>query len=165
MKLFLVCQGFYGQRITEHLRAKAPLEWQVGSWTVPAISEPVVDEPEKYLPAEEMSADLILHLAETPEAAQLLPALVQKSAARSVIVAVDNSAWLPPGLRHQLRRELGLLSANVVFAEPLCSLDTETVGYGDLLEYYTDGNISRFAAASGSRSWKSVLTARGKLPG
>ncbi|MBT9173243.1 MAG: hypothetical protein DDT21_01637 [Syntrophomonadaceae bacterium] len=165
MKLLLVCQGFYGQRITEHLRAKAPLEWQVSCWTVPAISEPIVDEPEKYLPAEEMSADLILHLAETPEAAQLLPALVQKSAARSVIVAVDNSAWLPPGLRHQLRREIGRLSANVVFAEPLCSLDTETVGCGDSTEHYSDGNISRFAANFGKPVLEVSVDSEGKIAG
>jgi hypothetical protein len=163
MKVLLICQGFYGQRITEHLRAQAPLEWQISSWTVPAISEPVVDEPEKFLPAEEISADLVLHLAETPQAAQLLPAMVQKCAARSVIVAVDNSAWLPPGLRRQLRRELALLSANVVFAEPLCSLDTETVGYGDLLEHYIDRNISRFAAGFGKPVLEVSVDSEGKI--
>lgn len=163
MKILLVCQGFYGQRIAEHLRAKGPAEWQVSSWSVPAISEQVVDEPEKYLPAEETSADLILHLAETPQAAQLLPAVLQKSGARSVIVAIDNSAWLPPGLRHQLRREFSRLSANVVFAEPLCSLDTETVGYGDALEHYTDGNISRFAACFGRPALEVSVDKEGRI--
>lgn len=165
MKLLLVCQGFYGQRITGHLRANAPAEWQVSSWTVPAISEPIVDEPEKYLPVEEMSADLVLHLAETPQAAQLLPAVIQKCSARSVIVAVDNSAWLPPGLRRQLRRELGRLSANVVFAEPLCSLDTGTVGYGDSLEHYADVNISRFAASFGKPVLEVSVDSEGKIAG
>jgi hypothetical protein len=163
MKLLLLSQGFYGQRIAGHLRAKAPENWQVSCWSVPAISEQIVDEPEKYLPVDEMSADLILHVSETPQSAQLLPAVVRKSGARSVIVAVDNSAWLPPGMRQQLRRELRGLSAAVVFAEPLCSLDTETAGYGESAEHYADEYISKFAACFGKPVLEAGVDGEGKI--
>jgi len=165
MKLLLIYQGGYGLRIAEHLRVNAPATWQISSWAVPAISEPIVDEADKYLPTEEMPADLVLHLAETPQAAQLLPDVVRKSGAKSVIVAVDNSAWLPPGMRHQLRRELGRLQATVVFAEPLCSLDTETAGFGESLEYYTDDNISCFAASFGKPVLNVSVDSEGKIAG
>jgi hypothetical protein len=64
-----------------------------------------------------------------------------------------------------LRRELGRLSANVVFAEPLCSLDTETVGYGDSLEHYTDVNISKFAASFGKPVLEVSVDSEGKIAG
>ncbi|MBS3947967.1 MAG: hypothetical protein KGZ57_06660 [Dethiobacter sp.] len=165
MKMLVLLQGVYGKRVADHLRAKAPQEWGISTWIVPAISEPIVDEPEAYLPPEEMAADLILHLAETPQAAQLLPAVTQKSGARAVIVAIDNSAWLPPGLRRQLQRELELLGVTVVFAEPLCSLDTETVGYGDSLAHYANADISQFARHFGKPVLDVQLDREGNIAG
>lgn len=148
MRLLVLVQGIYGRRIAEHIREKSP-DWQIESWEVPAITEPIVDEPEAYLPEKLPPADLVLHLGEAAQAAQLLPAVVKKSGAKAVIASVDNAAWLPQGLRNQLRRELGKMGASIVFPEPLCSLDVETAGYGESLQPYTNELISAFARRFG----------------
>ncbi len=91
------------------------------------------------------TADLILHLGETPQAAQLLPAVVRLSGAQAVIAPVDNSAWLPEGLKNQLKGELAALGVAAVFPMPLCSLTEERSGFGRWTEPYRSPLIARFA--------------------
>jgi len=106
--LLILVHGNYGQRIARHIQAHCPPEWQVESLTLPRALPPIVDEPEEFLPpvlppqggGKGGTADLILHLGETPQAAQLLPAVVTLSGAQAVIAPVDNSAWLPEGLKN-----------------------------------------------------------------
>jgi hypothetical protein len=144
VRILVLQQGVYGQRITDNIRKKTP-DWTVRTFNVPVIQEPVVDEPEKYLPHELPVADLILHLAESPQAAQLLPAVVKISGAGAVIASIDSSAWIPLGLRNQLRRELKKMGVTIVFPEPLCSIDGDTVGFGETVQPYTNEIISEFS--------------------
>jgi len=144
VKILVIHQGIYGQRIVDNIKARGPKGWLVNSWLAPAVTEPVVDEPELYLREKVPAADLVIHLAETPQAAQLLPELVRRSGAKAVIASIDSSAWIPLGLRNQLRRELERQGVTIVFPEPLCSLDVETVGYGETVQPYTSKTISEF---------------------
>lgn len=146
MKLLILIQGKYGQRIADHIDANKPQDWQLTTWLVPPITESVVDEPELYLPDNLEQADLILHLAESPQTAQLLPALAEKTGAKGIIASIDSSAWIPLGLRNQLRRELNSKDVVIVYPEPLCSIDEETVGfYENKKQPYTSAIISEFA--------------------
>lgn len=145
MRLLILVHGNYGQRIVRHVQAHCPPEWQVGSLTLPRVLPPIVDEPEEFLPPEMRPADLILHLAETPQAAQLLPGVLPLTAAKAVIAPVDNSAWLPEGLKNQLKGELAALGAAAVFPMPLCSLTEERCGFGHWIEPYCSPLIARFA--------------------
>ncbi|MGM0651711.1 MAG: DUF166 domain-containing protein [Bacillota bacterium] len=146
MQLLIMTQGHYGERIADNIKAKKPEDWKVEVWSVPAITESIIDEPEVYLPGDLMPADLILHLCESSQAAQLLPAVVEKAGAKSVIASIDSTAWIPLGLRNQLRRELGSKRVSIVFPEPLCSIDDETVGfYEKNKEPYTSDIIREFA--------------------
>jgi thymidylate synthase len=146
MKLLILIQGNYGQRIVDHISANKPQEWQLNVWSVPLITESVIDEPEVYLPDNLPQAELILHLAESHQAAQLLPALAEKTGAKGVIASIDSSAWLPLGLRNQLRRELNNKGVAIVYPEPLCSIDEEAVGfYESNKQPYTSAIISEFA--------------------
>ncbi len=146
MQLLIMIQGNYGERIAENIKAKKPKDWQVEVWSVPAITESIIDEPEIYLPGDLQPADLILHLCESPQVAQLLPAAVKKCGAKGVVASIDSTAWIPLGLRNQLRRELGKKGVTIVFPEPLCSLDEETVGfYEKTKEPYTSDIIREFA--------------------
>ncbi len=146
MQLLILIQGNYGQRIARHIDANRPEGWKVKTWLVPPITESIVDDPEIYLSGDLPQADLILHLAETAQAAQLLPAVVEKSGARGVIASIDSSAWIPLGLRNQLRRELGKKDVVIVYPEPLCSIDEQTVGfYESNKQPYTSPIISEFA--------------------
>jgi hypothetical protein len=164
MKLLILIQGNYGQRIADHISANKPEEWQLNLWSVPNITESVIDEPEVYLPADLPQADLILHLAESHQAAQLLPALAEKTGAKGIIASIDSSAWIPLGLRNQLRRELNSKSVAIVYPEPLCSIDEETVGfYQTNKQPYTSAIISEFARYFGKPKIKLTLDEMEKI--
>ncbi len=146
MQLLIMIQGNYGQRIANNIKDKKPVSWQVEVWSVPTITESIIDEPEIYLPGNLMPADLILHLCESSQAAQVLPAVVEKCGAKGVIASIDSTAWIPLGLRNQLRRELGKRGVTIVFPEPLCSIDENTVGfYEKNKEPYTSDIVREFA--------------------
>lgn len=162
MRILVLEQGVYGQRIAGHIKNKMP-SWDVGTFTVPAITEPIVDEPEAWLPDDLPRADLILHLAESPQAAQLLPAVVKLTGATAVIASIDSSAWIPLGLRNQLRRELERMGVTIVFPEPLCSIDEETVGFGETVQPYTNGIIREFSKSFGKPILDVALDAEGRI--
>jgi len=127
MNILILNQGTYGQRIADNLNLRAPDNWQVKILKLPDALPVIVDDPGEFLPADIPSADLLLYLAENSQAAQLMPGAVQLSGARAVIAPIDNNAWIPAGLRHQLRRELNALGAAVVFPEPFCTLTEELI--------------------------------------
>jgi hypothetical protein len=122
MNILILLHGLYGQRIADNLKARGPADWQVETLTLPKSLPPVVDEPEEFLSPALPQANLILHLAETPQAAQLLGEIVRQSGAKAVIAPVD-FLILPQGLRRQLVSELARLGAAIVFPEPFCALD------------------------------------------
>ncbi len=166
MKLLILVQGVYGRRIADHIKEKRPGDWAVNMWEVPAVTEAIVDEPEQYLPESLPPADLVLHLAETPQAAQLLPAVVKRTGARGVVASIDSSAWIPLGLRNQLRRELGRQGVAVVFPEPLCSIDEESAGFYEVNRHpYTSEVISAFARRFGKPELILELDDRGRIAG
>lgn len=128
MDILILFQGIYGQRIIDNLKLRAPEDWQVKVLELLTPLPVIVDDPDDFLPANFPSADLVLHLAETSQAAQLLPGVVRLSGAFAVIAPIDNDAWIPPGLRRQLSRELSALGAAAVFPEPFCALTEDLIG-------------------------------------
>jgi len=122
MKILVLLHGLYGQRIADNLKTRGPGDWQVNTLVLAKILPPIVDEPEEFLPPDLPQADLILHLAETTQAAQLLGEATRQSGAKAVIAPIDFPI-LPEGLRRQVRAELAALGAGVVFPEPFCSLN------------------------------------------
>lgn len=128
VKILVLVQGPYGRRIREHVAATGPSGWQVTEVSLPRLTMPVIDEPGQYLPESLSPADLVLHLGETHQAAQLLPALMRVVGAGAVIAPISHSHWIPRGLRKQLSRELSEQGRAIVFPEPFCSLTEETAG-------------------------------------
>ncbi len=126
LRLFVLFQAHYGQRILDNLRRYAPRTWTVNAWRAPAGLPVVVDDPSPYLPLHLPTADLVLSLGESAGVAQLLPGIVERTGAQAVIAPVDNVAWLPDGLVHQLGQWLEGMGVTAVFPKPFCSL-TETV--------------------------------------
>jgi hypothetical protein len=163
VRILILVQGIYGHRIADNIRNKEPADWEVRIFEVPVISEQIIDEPEMYLPKNILPADLILHLAESQQAAQLIPAVAEASDAKAVIASIDSSAWIPLGLRNQLRRELSQKGVTIVFPEPLCSIDETSVGYGETLQPYTNDIISSFARRFGKPILEAEIDAAGKI--
>ncbi len=145
LRLFVLFQGRYGRRILENVRSFAPTVWKVGDWRAPANLPVVVDDPLPFLPANLPDSDLILSLGESVSVAQLLPSIVERTGAQAVIAPVDNVAWLPDGLAHQLQRWLADLGADAVFPKPFCSLTEWSYGLRQQECSYENVWISRFA--------------------
>lgn len=120
--LAVLTPGEYGERHLRNIEVHGPEEWQIESWQAPTILPPVIDYPEDYLPEVFQPADLILSFAEHKGVAELLPDIAKMAAAKAVIAAIDNEAWLPRGLARQLVGWLANMGVACATPKPLCSL-------------------------------------------
>jgi len=164
VRILALVQGQYGERIVENVGKRLPQEWGIEAVTVPGALPPIVDEPEEYLPSDLPQADLLLALTESSAAAQLIPAAVRLSAAKAAIAPIDNSAWLPLGLKNQLQRELAGIGVTAVFPKTFCTLTESTAGFRGSAEPYDDERIASFAKHFGKPKLKiKVDTQRGTI--
>lgn len=102
MRILGLYQGQYGKRIVEHIKKTGPQPWTIDILNPPFSLPVVIDDPEEFLPSQIPQADLLLALSESPQTAQLVPAIARLSGVKAVIMPVDNSSWLPIGLKNQL---------------------------------------------------------------
>jgi hypothetical protein len=152
MRILVVTQGQWGQRIVEHLQCSAPSDWQISTWRGPTAFPAVLDEPENYLPDALPQADLLLVLTESVGMTDLSPDLAQLCGARAVIVPVDDRRWAPPGLVRQVKRRLEALGVDYALPMPFCSL-TPKAGHGPLICAFSElyGRPSLTCAVEGDR--------------
>jgi len=122
MRILIVVQGNYGKRIVKNVSSYAPADWKIQTWIAPSRFPIIVEEPEEFLPESLPEVDLLICLGENPGVAELIPGLVKLSKARAVIAPIDNKAWLPAGLKNQIRKELKDLGVDSAFPSPFCSL-------------------------------------------
>ncbi|HUV52838.1 MAG TPA: DUF166 family protein [Dehalococcoidia bacterium] len=148
MKILVLTQGPYGERIARNLRENAP-DWKIEEIALPKKLPQLIEDPEEFLPVNIPQADLLLAAGESPGAAQLIPDFVKHSGAKSVIAPIDNSAWLPPGLANQLKTELAGMGVAVVFPKPFCSLTENSYGFRRAAQPYNDETIATFARRFG----------------
>jgi hypothetical protein len=145
MRILAILQGHYGQRMVDNIRKRAPAGWGVETFEPPKLLPTIIDDPSEFLPPTLPQADLVLSLAESPRAAQLIPAIAWLSGAKAVLAPIDNSAWMPTGLKSQLRRELEEMGVESAFPKPFCTLTEETAGYRRAAEPYRSETIAEFA--------------------
>lgn len=149
MRILVMYQGHYGKRIADNIKKSAPGDWTVEVHSLPRALPLVIDEPEEFLPSNLPQADLLLALTESAEAAQLIPGLARLSRAKAAIIPIDSSAWLPPGLKNQIRRELADIGVASVFPKTFCTLTEKEAGYGSDIEPHNNDYIARFASLFG----------------
>lgn len=154
MNILVLFQGGYDERIVKHLRGQAPQGWTIEVITAPRVVPPIVDEPEEFLPLDIPQCNLLLALVESPGAAQLIPAVVKFSQAKAVIAPIDNSAWLPAGLKNQLRQELAGSGVVAVFPKTFCTLTENSAGFRRSAEAYDSESIASFARSFGKPKLK-----------
>jgi hypothetical protein len=145
MRILVLSQGPYGERIARNLCETAPSGWTIEEVLLPRRLPALIDEPEEFMPANVPQADIVLAAGESPGAAQLISEFVKRSGARSVIAPVDNSAWLPPGLANQLKTELAESGVTAVFPKPFCTLTENSYGFRRSALPYDDELIAIFA--------------------
>lgn len=149
LRLLVISQGQWGERIINNIRQYCPSGWVVQRWNAPRALPPIIDDPDEFLPPVFPPADLVLALGDTPGVAALVPDIVQRAGARAVIAPIDRNESLPPGLAAQLRGWLADLQVPVVFPKPFCSLTETTYNQPPITARYDDPLIRAFAAIFG----------------
>ena len=122
MRVLIVIQGYYGERMVDNIKQHCPPSWAVNSYTFSTGLPALIDEPDEFLPRELPVADLLISLGEHPGVAQLIPDMVKMSGAKAVIAPADNRAWTPPGLARQIQRKLESMGVDMVYPVPFCTL-------------------------------------------
>ena len=126
MRLLIVWQGEWGQRIADHLEQSAPQDWTLTTWRGPVALPLVIDDPDEFLPGSLPETDLLLVLTESPGLTDLVPDMVSLCGAEAVIVALDRRSAGRPGLRRQVRQRLQAQGVDSAFPMPFCSLVPST---------------------------------------
>ena len=145
MRILAIITGEYGQRHVDNIRAHQPSDWELEVWRAPSFYPPIIDYPEDHLPDSLPAVDLILSFAEHRGMAELLPEIVRRTGARSVIAPVDREEWLPRGLARQLRRWLEKMDVVCVTPKPLCTLTETAYNVKRHRIEYDDALIAEFA--------------------
>lgn len=123
IRILAVVQGEYGERIAKHIAENGPDKWEVNMITLETDLPQMIDDPEEYLPSDLPKADLLLAMQEDSSAAQLIVYIARIAGVRGVIAPIDNSEWLPEGMKNQLERELKEMGVETVFPRPFCVLE------------------------------------------
>lgn len=163
MRILVVVQGSYGERIVGNLRDRSPAGWVIESVTLPAALPPIIDEPSEYIPGDVHHADLLLFLSENPRAPQLIPDFARATRVKGVIAPIDHSAWLPPGLKGQVERELTSQGVGSVFPKNFCTLTESTYGYRESARPYHSEVISAFAERFGRPRFQVKINRRTRV--
>lgn len=156
LRLLVVTQGVYGQRIADHIRQSAPEHWIVQQWAVPAalLAAP---NPCDLLPPTLPPFELILSLGQSPVVARLLPDIICMTGAKGVIAPIDDETWLPSDLTRHLHERLGQIGVSCVFPKPFCSLtETRYNALGREVDF-ADGPIREFVSFFGRPALKTSV--------
>jgi hypothetical protein len=145
LRLFVLYQGPYGERILHHVERFAPTSWSIEAWRAPSDLPPVVDAPLTFLPSDLPDSQLVLSVAQIASVAQLVPSVVERTGAQSVIVPADNADWLPDGLARQIKSDLSEAGVTAVFPKPFCSLTRDSYNVRAFEVSYDDPRIAEFA--------------------
>lgn len=154
MKILVIVQGPYGERIVSNLETYAPKDWEIASVPLTTNLPQIIDEPEDFVPPNIPESDLLIFLSELDDAAQLIPEIARQSNAKGVIAPIEHSAWLSQGLKGQVKDELQRDGTGSAFPKNFCTLTRKTYGYRDSAEPYDCEIISKFAEYFGRPKFK-----------
>ena len=129
----IVREDLYGRRIVENICQRGFAYWI--HWIHEFESPPpadLLDNPEEHLPKNPPKCDLILSLGLPSNLQYTLPILAKKMEAKAVIAPIDDSSWIPPGLKRQIERGLTEIGVASVFPKPFCSLEKTGNKYIDM---------------------------------
>ncbi len=115
-------QGWYGYRMVSNIKNRIPNSWEIKSLKFPQELPVIVEDIVEILPAKISRCELILSLGENPIIASLLPDLVKITGAKAVIVPIDNSSWVPLGIKKQISEEFDKIGVAFAFPKPFCSM-------------------------------------------
>ena len=163
MHVLVFVQGPYGERIFRNIEKRSPSGWEVVTCQLPRSLPSIIDDPEEFLPPDLPKTDLILFLSESPQAPQLIPDLALITSARAVIAPIDNSSWMPQGLKNQIRNDLNEPGVASIFPKTFCTITEDSCGYRHASETYSDETIAAFARYFGRPKMNIEVNSETKL--
>ncbi len=163
MRILAVFQSPYGERIAHNIKERSPQNWNVDSFKLTMGLPPIIDEPEEFLPRSLPQSDLIVFLSEREQAPQLIHDIVNMTDAKAVIAPIDNSQWIPMGLKNQLQRELKSKGIGSAWPKTFCTLTKNCFGYRHAAESYENATIAEFARVFGKPKFKITVNPETKI--
>lgn len=154
LRLLILFQGDYGKRIVENIRRFAGIAWKVEAWRIPPELPPMIDDPSTFLPMHFPNTDVVLSLGESPNMAQLVPHVIERTDAQAFIAPIDNASWLPKGAVNSLRDRLSTMGVAAVFPKPFCSLTECSYNVQPYEVKYDDEWITEFAKHFGQPDFR-----------
>jgi len=123
MKIFILSSGKYGSKIVNGIANNGFAEEIVGIHEFPAKKElpQFIDDIGEYVPENIPETDLIIATGIHGDVNMVIPEIVKKSGAKSVIVPIYHPQQVPIGLQNEIKRSLDEKIA-IVFPKPFCSL-------------------------------------------
>jgi thymidylate synthase len=126
LRILMIIQGSYGQRMVDNIRKHAPPDWNVEHIVLQTNLPAIIDDSDEYLPEKLPESDLLISLGEEQGVAQMIPDIVEKSGAKAVIAPADNRVWLPAGLARQIKQKLEKKGVEMVYPVPFCMLSEKS---------------------------------------
>ncbi len=123
IRILAIVQGEYGERIAKYISEKGPEGWEVFTITLETGLPDMIDDPDEYMPSDIPKADILLPMQEESSAAQLIVDFARAAEVRGVIAPIDNTEWLPEGMKNQMERQLREMGIDSVFPSPFCVLE------------------------------------------
>jgi hypothetical protein len=122
LRVLMVIQGSYGQRMVDNIRKCAPPDWDIEHIMLQTSLPAIIDDADEYLPKKLPESDLLISLGEEQGVAQMIPDIVERSGVKAVIAPADNRVWLPAGLARQIQQKLEKKGVDMVYPVPFCML-------------------------------------------
>lgn len=123
MKIFILTSGEYGSKIVNGIANNGFAEKIVGIHEFPPKEDlpEFIDDITEYIPENIPEADLIIATGIHGDVNMVIPEVVEKSGAKSVIAPIYHPQQIPIGLQNEIKRPLDEKIA-IVFPKPFCSL-------------------------------------------
>jgi Uncharacterized protein conserved in archaea len=120
MNIFILTSGKYGSRIINHISKMGLAPSITGIHEVPEDLPEFIDDISKYVPDNLPEADLIISIGLYGDINMIIPFVVSKTGAKSIIVPIHDPKQIPAGLQREIKSEID--DAVIVFPKPFCLL-------------------------------------------
>ncbi|MDR2967099.1 MAG: thymidylate synthase [Methanobacteriaceae archaeon] len=123
MKIFILSSGEYGSKIVNGIANNGFAGKIIGMHEFPPSEElpEFIEDISEYIPENIPKADLIIAVGIHGDVNMVIPEVVEKSNAKSVIVPIYHPQQVPIGLQNEIKKSLDEEIA-IVFPKPFCSL-------------------------------------------
>ncbi|MEA4957665.1 hypothetical protein SDC9_08627 [bioreactor metagenome] len=123
MRIFILSSGEYGSKIVNGIATHGFAPNIVGIHEFPSKDDlpEFIDDISGYIPENIPDSDLIIAVGLYGDINMVIPEVVQKSGAQSVIAPIYHPKQLPIGLQNEIKGELSE-NKTIIFPKPFCGL-------------------------------------------